>query len=619
MKADLELMKAVEHMKMGEERGFNVFYAKTNNFVYARARHAINDEQDALDLVQEVYIIAYRNIESLREIEYLYAWLGAITLRQGARMANKKKHQVLLSEEHQEMIEEVADETVKLESSIINAEHAEILKRMLEKLPEEQKSVIISYYYDGLKVEQMAELAKTSAGTIKSRLYLARKRLKKYILELEKKEGITLRGFNTPLLLMSVKMLLEETQLSHASEQYVYHQICDQMGTQASALHFSQTKENTLFSLEKGVGEKLKGQGLSMNKIIIKLAELGKVKLAAIAVGAVAIIGAGTATGIYVNQTQAAETEAQIKIQKEKEDAIQKEQEKLLEDLLKRYKKAKELYQNLILETAVQDILKTDLKKIQDDLDKKKVDGNTEKQMTTLEKNLEGYRKQNEQYLTQKEAGLYNYHTDLFPKENQEALDTVYSEYQKLFKAEKYKKADRKLDAMITTITAFLEDHQEDNYEVASNEVKTGETGKKADTGNSNTSDNTNIGTANNTQNETPSKTENPDPAEQPTEAPAETPKEPEKTGDFVNGWTYVEVSILNTICNAWYDFKYDDAGAQAQLAAQLPGRTCTLVHYPPEQNAEARALWDSLDSDVYCISNLRSDDVYGSWFIYGK
>lgn len=146
-----QLRQAIEQMKQGEEEGFNYIYRETCNYVYARAKLAINDEQEVQDLVQEVYVAAYPNIQSLKKAESLYAWLGSITIRQGAKMANRKKKHVLLSEEKQGMFDEIPDESVKLEGDIINKENAGILKKLLEKLSEEQKSVIVSFYYDGLK------------------------------------------------------------------------------------------------------------------------------------------------------------------------------------------------------------------------------------------------------------------------------------------------------------------------------------------------------------------------------------------------------------------------------------------------------------------------------------
>lgn len=643
-----ELRQAIELMKQGEEKGFNYIYGETYNFVYSRARLAINDEQEVQDLVQEVYVAAYRNIQSLKDADSLYAWLGSITMRQGAKMANRKKKHVLLSEEKQGMFEEIPDESVKLESDAISKENAVILKELLEKLSPEQKSVIVSFYYDGLKVEQIAEMTETSAGTIKSRLHLARKRLQEYIVELEKKERCSLRGFSAPLLLLAMKMLLEETTLSKASAQGIYNQVCTQVGVKASALAFQSTGAGNIVMANSGktagmgnewkmgLTGQMKGQGTGMNKLFGKLAGLGKVKLASIAVGVVVVAGVGVGAGVYVhNQAQVEESQAKLdkEEKKEEQDAKEKAQEALLAELTERYEKAEELRDNLILEDAVIEILNRDFTTIKTALDEKSADEKTEETMTTLEKNLEGYRKQNEQYLTEQRNAITDYHNEMFPQENQEIWDKLLAEYQELFDTVKYKDANAKLAEVTAGIMAFLQENTNENsVEVADNGTQgTTENGTSGNasggdnssngnggsgngnpgsgSGNGNNNSGTGNGTSSNGGNGSSGSTSGTEPT-----APTE---EPAQTG---NGWSQEEWEAMNMIAFNWFNFVYDDAGAQAQLAAQLPGRTCTLVHYPPEQREEARALWNSLDSNVYEKSQfLDGGDTYGAWFIYGK
>ena len=525
-----QIRQAVEQMKQGEEKGFNYIYGETYNFVYSRAKLAINDEQEVQDLIQEVYVAAYRNIESLKNVESLYAWLATIIMRQGAKMANKKKNHVLLTEEHEGMFEELPDESVKLESDAIRKEDATIIRGLLERLPVEQKSAVVSFYYDGLKVEQIADATKSSAGTIKKRLYLARKHLQEYITELERKEGVKLRGFGAPVLILAVKMLLEENTLSTVSAQGIYNQVCSEVGIKASALAFQSAQAgvttmagaDTPTGLGKGIKtgltEQMKGQGTGMNKLVNKLAALGKVKIAAIATGVVAAAGAGTATGVYLHhQSVVKEAQAEEKQQKEEQaKAEQKEKEALLADLTKRYEKATELRDNLILEDSVINILNRDFNTIKTALDDKTADSDTEKTMKTLEKNLEGYRQQNEQYLNDKKAAMYDYHTEIFTQEKQKELDNMLTEYETLFTAVKYKDADRKLDEMNSTMVAYMNENYPEEV-VASNSGNetagngtgnntgsdlgsTGNTGNGNHTGNSGNNGNTgnggNIGAA---------------------------------------------------------------------------------------------------------------------------
>lgn len=491
-----KLKQAVELMKQGEEKGFNYVYGETYNFVYSRARLAINDEQEVQDLIQEVYVAAYRNIESLKNADSLYAWLNTITMRQGASMIRRKKKHVLLSEEKQGMFEEIPDESVELETDVVTRENAGILKELLEKLSPEQKSAVVAFYYDGLKVEQIAELTGTSTGTVKSRLHLARKRLQEYIVELEKKQGCSLRSFSAPLLLLAVKMLLEENTLSQASAQGIYNQVCSQVGVQASALTFSSAgagstamanpggKANAGAGWKAGLKGQMKGQGTGMNKLLSKLAGLGKVKLAAIATGAVVVIGGGAAIGVYVhNQEQAKEAQAELEKEQQEQAELEKEQEVLLADLTERYEQAEELRDNLILDDSVLENLNPEFEEIKTALDEETADEKTEETMTTLEAELEDYRKQNEKYLTEKEAAMYDYHTELFPEEKQTELDNMLTEYQTLFEAVKYKAADKKLDEMNSIMVAFLNENPDGTTEVAEN--STDETNGGTQTGSS--------------------------------------------------------------------------------------------------------------------------------------
>ena len=632
-----QIRQAVEQMKQGEEKGFNYIYGETYNFVYSRAKLAINDEQEVQDLIQEVYVAAYRNIESLKNVESLYAWLATTIMRQGAKMANKKKNHVLLTEEHEGMFEELPDESIKLESDAIRKEDATIIRGLLERLPAEQKSAVVSFYYDGLKVEQIADATKTSAGTIKKRLYLARKHLQEYITDLERKEGVKLRGFGASVLILAVKMLLEENTLSTVSAQGIYNQVCSEVGIKASALAFQSAQAgattmagaDTTTGLGKGIKtgltEQMKGQGTGMNKLVNKLAALGKVKIAAIATGVVAVAGAGTATGVYLHhQSVVKEAQAEGKQQKE-EQAKAEEKEALLADLTKRYEKATELRDNLILEDSVINILNRDFNTIKTALDDKTADSDTEKTMKTLEKNLEGYRQQNEQYLTEQRMAIMDYHNEMVPQESQDAWDKLLSEYQELFDAVKYKDANAKLAEVNTAIMAFF---TQNATEVASNDTSdaSAENGNgSATTGNgsgnngngngnsgsgnsgSGNSGNGNTGSGNNNGG-------NGNTGNGGTSTP-ETPVE-QSTG---NGWSQEERNIMSAIYADWFNFVYTDEEARAQLASRLPGRTCTLVHYPPEQSAEAAALWDGLDRNVYSVTGRADDPIYGSYFIYGR
>ena len=234
------IKKAIEQMKRGEEKGFNTVYSATYNRVYFRAKQIMKKEEDAQDLTQIVFTEAYKNIHTLQAVEALYGWLDGITYHQGMKIYRKQKD-VLLTEEAEGMFEEIESNDISSmpELTADQKATAEIIKGIIEELPELQKTAVVAYYFDGLKVEQIAEMMECSVNTVKSRLNYARKYIKNRVEEKEKEEGYRLHVFGLPVLWYALKKLAEETSLSVYAAQKVYGEACANVGLEATTLSVS--------------------------------------------------------------------------------------------------------------------------------------------------------------------------------------------------------------------------------------------------------------------------------------------------------------------------------------------------------------------------------------------
>lgn len=230
MSVEPELREAIEKLKAGNQEAFHIFYMYTYQFVYARAKFTVRDEHEAQDLMQEVYLAAYKNIGSLKNTDSVYSWLSGITLRQGMKLVNRKKRNILLSEDQEGMFEGLPDESRGAEERIAREEEIQIMKDCIYELSEEQRAVILAYYYDEMKVEEIARLLEISEGTVKSRLYHARKRLKASLEELEKKQGYRMYSISIPAVLAAVGYLLGENTITAEAAGGVYSGICSCAG-----------------------------------------------------------------------------------------------------------------------------------------------------------------------------------------------------------------------------------------------------------------------------------------------------------------------------------------------------------------------------------------------------
>ena len=183
MAVEKELLEGIALMTQGKEEGFPILYSHTYNFVYARARSIMKNEADAQDLTQETFIQAYKGISSLEDANHVYAWLGGIVFRQGAKLYNKTKKELLLNEDQDYIFEDIETkdvDTLPEESAQLKAT-SEVVMSMIDELPELQRSAIVSFYYDHMKIEEIAKVFDCSVNTIKSRLNYAKKFLKEKV------------------------------------------------------------------------------------------------------------------------------------------------------------------------------------------------------------------------------------------------------------------------------------------------------------------------------------------------------------------------------------------------------------------------------------------------------
>lgn len=206
-----ELLRAIEQLKNGEEAGFNYIYAQTYKLVYFQARGHLKNEEDVQDLVQSVYIALYRNIHTLKDPEAFYGWLKTIVRNQAVMMLRKFKDEISLEEgmEEKQGVAQLAsfDISTLPEANAEQKAVSEMVADIISELPELQKSALLMYYYENMKVEEIAEVMGCSAGTIKSRLNYARKQIGERVEAIEKRDGIRLHALAIPTLVFAFRML----------------------------------------------------------------------------------------------------------------------------------------------------------------------------------------------------------------------------------------------------------------------------------------------------------------------------------------------------------------------------------------------------------------------------
>lgn len=131
---------------------------------YRIAFSYVRSEADALDIVQESAYKAIYHANKLKQSEYAKTWICRIVINEAVSFLRKRK-----KEQAEPML---ADIPVK------ETEDMTDLRKALEKLPAEEKTVIILRFFEDMKLEEIALVCKESVSTVKSRLYRTLKKLK---------------------------------------------------------------------------------------------------------------------------------------------------------------------------------------------------------------------------------------------------------------------------------------------------------------------------------------------------------------------------------------------------------------------------------------------------------
>ncbi len=159
----------------GNIQDFAVVVKNTEKLVTQIVRKMTTNEDDQKDLVQDIYLKAYRNLSSFQFKSKLATWIANIAYNTTINYLQKKKIPIIGMEAS---IENKLIVTENAELETIKAETIEILTQEINKLPPLYKTLITLYHLEELPNKEIVEITNLPEGTIKSYLSRARKILK---------------------------------------------------------------------------------------------------------------------------------------------------------------------------------------------------------------------------------------------------------------------------------------------------------------------------------------------------------------------------------------------------------------------------------------------------------
>ena len=173
-------VQLIHRVLSGDEAAFSALVRKYQKSVHALAWRKVGDFHIAEEIAQDAFLQAYKNLATLRNPSQFAGWLYVIAnnLCKRWHQSNKPAMQSLEATSVAEVGRSSYKRYVSEQREAEAVEHRyEIVKELLEKLPESERTVVTLHYLGEMTVKEIGNFLGVSVNTIKSRIRRARARL----------------------------------------------------------------------------------------------------------------------------------------------------------------------------------------------------------------------------------------------------------------------------------------------------------------------------------------------------------------------------------------------------------------------------------------------------------
>ncbi|MGD9158822.1 MAG: RNA polymerase sigma factor [Desulfobacteraceae bacterium] len=190
--ADIDDSRLVTDLKKGNEWAYRKLVEKYQGKLRNVAYGVTLDVEESADIIQDVFLKAYMGIDKFKGESSLYTWLRRITINESLNWVRKWKrrfkwqHQSLDQEDGSSL--DIESNEAGPESALSSRQVAGILKEGLDKLPEKARAVLVLKEVEGLSYEEIGDILGINKGTVSSRIFYAREKLRECLKGIESED-----------------------------------------------------------------------------------------------------------------------------------------------------------------------------------------------------------------------------------------------------------------------------------------------------------------------------------------------------------------------------------------------------------------------------------------------
>jgi RNA polymerase sigma-70 factor, ECF subfamily len=182
--AECDDVRLIESLRVGSEEAYEELLQRFQQPVYALALRLLNDQGEACDVVQEVFLKVFRNIGSFRAQSSLKTWIYRITVNEAHNtrrwfFRHRRREVELDSKPESRDWKEMIPDTGRspFEVAVDHERHA-MIETALERINPIFRDAVVLRDIADLCYEEIAEILEVSLGTVKSRILRGREALR---------------------------------------------------------------------------------------------------------------------------------------------------------------------------------------------------------------------------------------------------------------------------------------------------------------------------------------------------------------------------------------------------------------------------------------------------------
>ena len=167
--------------KKHDKAAFVELFKMYERYLYKLCYSYVQNEQDALDIAQEVYIKVFNNISRFDVKMPFHPWFRIVAVNTCLNFKRACRYDSIslnARDEEDKALEEIVAAQKDVEAEVLDKELGRLIKENMKCLKPKHRMVLVLRYYEGLSYEEIAAVLKEPLGTVKTDIYRARNILK---------------------------------------------------------------------------------------------------------------------------------------------------------------------------------------------------------------------------------------------------------------------------------------------------------------------------------------------------------------------------------------------------------------------------------------------------------